>query len=52
MPRLGARTRELGLVAAVAVAGVAIGRAFVNGHALLAVVVCLVPLAACVDAPA
>jgi len=44
--RLGAPTRELGLVTAVAVAGAAIGRAFVNGHASLAVVVCLVPLAA------
>ena len=46
MRGLGAPARELGLVTAAAVAGVAIGRAFVNGHALLAVVLCLVPLAA------
>jgi hypothetical protein len=38
--------RELGLLAAVAVAGVAIGRGLVNGHASLAVVLCLLPLAA------
>jgi hypothetical protein len=37
--------RELALLAAVAVAGVAVGRALVNGHASLAVVVCLLPLA-------
>jgi hypothetical protein len=34
------------LLAAVAVAGVAVGRGLVNGHASLAVVVCLLPLAA------
>jgi hypothetical protein len=36
----------LGLLAAVAVFGVAVGRGLANGHASLAVVVCLLPLAA------
>jgi hypothetical protein len=44
--RLQRAGRELGLLAAVAVAGVAVGRGLVNGHASLAVVVCLLPLAA------
>ena len=44
--RLEAPGRELGLLAAVAAAGVAVGRALVDGHASLAVVVCLLPLAA------